>query len=107
MNTTPPRRSARAKRPPTYLQDFHTDFPSTHSVSSKYPINNFVSYSALSSNFKSRIASFSSSIEPKNNEDASKYDCWKKAMADELEALSTNHTWILVPLPLGKKAIGC
>jgi len=28
-------------------------------------------------------------------------------MADELEALSANHTWILVPLPSGKKAIGC
>jgi len=31
----------------------------------------------------------------------------KIAMADELVALSTNNTWTLVPLPSGKKAIGC
>jgi len=107
MTNTSPRRSTRAKRPPAYLQDFNTDSSSTHSVSTKYPITDFVSYSALSPNFKGLIASFSSSIEPKNYEDASKHDCWKKAMADELEALSANHTWILVPLPSGKKAIGC
>jgi len=28
-------------------------------------------------------------------------------MEDELEALSSNQTWILVPLPSGKKVIGC
>jgi len=107
MTNPSPRRSTRAKRPPAYLQDFNIDSSSTNSVSTKYPITDFVSYSALSPNFKSLIASFSSSIEPKNYEDASKHDCWKKAMADELEALSANHTWILVPLPTGKKAIGC
>ena len=43
--------------------------PSAHIVSSKYPINNFMSYHALSSNFKRIIASFSSSTEPHNYED--------------------------------------
>ena len=28
-------------------------------------------------------------------------------MAEELTALSANNTWTPVPLPLGKKAIGC
>ena len=28
-------------------------------------------------------------------------------MADELHALDDNGTWNLVPLPTGKKAIGC
>jgi len=101
-----PRRSNRARRAPTYLEDFHTDLSSTHTVSSKYPIDNFVSYNQLSSNFKHIVASFSSSTELRNYEDASKHDCWKKAMEDELVALSANETWTLVSLPSGKTTIG-
>jgi len=87
-----PRRSTRAKRAPTYLEDFHTDLPSAHTVSSKYAIDNFVSYNQLSSNFKHIVHSFSSSTEPRNYEDASKHDCWKKAMEDELATLSATET---------------
>ena len=29
------------------------------------------------------------------------------AMVDEMQALDDNDTWDLVPLPTGKKAIGC
>ena len=29
------------------------------------------------------------------------------AMVDEMQALDENGTWDLVPLPIGKKAIGC
>ena len=100
-------RSIWVRRAPAYLEDFHTELPYAHTVSSKYPINNFVSYHALSSDFKHTIVSFSSSIEPHNYEDASKHDCWKKAIEDELAALSANNAWTLVPLSLGKKAIGC
>ena len=32
---------------------------------------------------------------------------WQQAMTQEFEALHTNHAWDLVPLPSGKKAIGC
>lgn len=32
---------------------------------------------------------------------------WKATMTHEFEALHTNHTWDLVHLPAGKKAIGC
>lgn len=32
---------------------------------------------------------------------------WRQAMTQEFEALHTNHTWDLVSLPSGKKAIGC
>ncbi|XP_015163071.1 uncharacterized protein [Solanum tuberosum] len=31
--------------------------------------------------------------------------CWQDAMAKEFEALQLNHTWDLVPLPLGKRAL--
>jgi len=102
-----PRRSTRARSTLAYLEEFHTNLPSVHTVSSKYPINNFVSYNKLSSNFKHTVASFSSSIEPHNYEDASKHDCWKKAMEDELATLNVDKTWTLVPLPSRKKEIGC
>ena len=32
---------------------------------------------------------------------------WCSAMVDEMQALDDNGTWDLVPLPTGKKAIGC
>lgn len=32
---------------------------------------------------------------------------WKKAMDDEIQALSENKTWFLTELPRGKRAIGC
>jgi len=32
---------------------------------------------------------------------------WTQAIKEEMEALLKNDTWTLVPLPEGKKAIGC
>ena len=32
---------------------------------------------------------------------------WVNAMRVEMEALEKNSTWDLVPLPNGKKAVGC
>ncbi|VVA36360.1 PREDICTED: Retrovirus-related Pol poly from transposon, partial [Prunus dulcis] len=32
---------------------------------------------------------------------------WKKAMNEEMRALQKNGTWELVPLPHGKKTMGC
>ena len=32
---------------------------------------------------------------------------WKKAINKEIEALQRNTTWELVPLPEGKKTVGC
>ena len=104
---TPPRRSNRPRRPPTYLEDFHTQIPSASNVSSKYPIHKFLSYSALSSVFKNTILSIFSHTEPRNYNEASKHDCWQQAMQEELDALTTNHTWQLIPLPEGKTTIGC
>ncbi|KAL4341630.1 hypothetical protein GQ457_08G017410 [Hibiscus cannabinus] len=45
--------------------------------------------------------------EPKNYNQTIKNDCWKVAMEEEIQALERNNTWDLVPLPPGKKTIGC
>jgi len=110
MDHEQPRRSTRIRRTPAYLEEFHTNLPSAHAVSSKYPIHKFVSYHKLSSKFKNTISSFSSSTEPHNYEDVAEHECWKKAMADELAALHANNTWILYLFPQAKRplnVVGC
>ncbi|GAU39523.1 hypothetical protein TSUD_222930 [Trifolium subterraneum] len=42
----------------------------------------------------------------KSSHSACKFDCWKKAMNDELEALTKTGTWTLVDLPPLAKPIG-
>ena len=39
-------------------------------------------------------------------EEAIKFESWKKAMDEEIEAIKKNQTWKLVNLPEGKYAIG-
>ena len=74
----PPKRSSRPRRPPTYLEDLHTQIPNASNASSKYPIHKFLYYSALSSTFKNIVLSISSHTEPRNYNEASKHDCWQQ-----------------------------
>ena len=46
-------------------------------------------------------------VEPTCIEDAVGNMHWEKAMDEEMAALYGNGTWELVPLPTGKKPIGC
>jgi len=46
-------------------------------------------------------------VEPICFEDVVGHALWDKAMDEEMAALDANMTWELVPLPEGKKAIGC
>ena len=97
-----PRRSTRPHRKPAYLADFHT---ATNTVSSRYPIHNYLSYNSLSSNFRNIIFSINSHHEPQTYNEASKHAYWQFAMQDELQALAANKTWQLTHLPPGKKTI--
>ena len=45
--------------------------------------------------------------EPHTYPEASTDPLWQIAMKNELDALSKNHTWDLVILPLGKFVVGC
>ena len=49
----------------------------------------------------------SSVIIPKSVNEALDHPGWRQAMIAEMQALESNHTWELVPLPSGKKAVGC
>lgn len=46
-------------------------------------------------------------VEPSSYAEASLYPERQQATANEISALEANNTRVLVPLPLGKKAINC
>ncbi|OIT33138.1 putative mitochondrial protein, partial [Nicotiana attenuata] len=74
---------------------------------STYSIANFVSYNHLSPASRSLIVSLDSISIPKTVKEALNHPGWSKAMLEEIHALEKNHTWDLVDLPSGKKAVGC
>ena len=104
------RRSTRTKQAPTYLQDYHRDHasstPNTLAVV-RYPLSSVLSYSHLSPTHRNFVMSISSTAEPSSYAEASRHDCWIKAMKVELQALQSNNTWRLTRLPPHKTAIGC
>jgi hypothetical protein len=78
-NDTPhasPRRSTRVRNAPSHLQDYVCNSSST----STYPISNYISYNNVSSNHASFVLSLQTHSEPTTYAEASKYDCWNKAM---------------------------
>jgi len=45
--------------------------------------------------------------EPASYEEAATKPEWQEAMQKEFDAFQANNTWILTPLPVGKKPISC
>ena len=84
-NVDPPRQSQRPRKS-TRLPEF--------------------AYSTYSPSFTSFLASIHSLSEPSSYKEAVTDPLWQHAMSEELEALQKTHTWDLVPLPEGKRAIG-
>ncbi|OIT38264.1 putative mitochondrial protein, partial [Nicotiana attenuata] len=78
----------------------------TRTCKSTYSIANFVSYDHLSPASRSLVASLDSIYIPKMVKDALNHPGWSEAMLEEIYALE-NHTWDLVNLLSGKKAVGC
>uniref|UniRef100_A0A2N9EIQ9 Integrase catalytic domain-containing protein n=1 Tax=Fagus sylvatica TaxID=28930 RepID=A0A2N9EIQ9_FAGSY len=81
--------------------------PDEEERKSKYPIANYVSTQGLSKPFKTFTQTLSSYHIPSSVEEALSDPEWAQAMQEELEALKKNNTWKLVPLPEGKKIVGC
>ena len=46
-------------------------------------------------------------MEPRHRHEAVKDPRWRAAMADEIQALERNKTWVLEDLPPAKKPISC
>ena len=61
----------------------------------------------MSSSSFSFIASLDSISLSDSVREALSHPGWRSAMVDEMQALDDNSTWDLVPLPIGKMAIGC
>ena len=53
------------------------------------------------------VSSQSIISEPKSLKVASKVPEWQNAMQEEIDALHSQNTWSLVPLPSGKNLVGC
>ena len=70
-------------------------------------IANYVSYEALSPAYKAFVASLQSVSIPTDWKKAKEDSKWYMAMVEELEALCKNKTWVITPLPLGKKVVNC
>ena len=96
------RRSTRVSKPPAYLQSYKCN-----TLSTRYPIANFVSSHELSPSYSHFCNSIFALKEPQFYHQVVGYPNWEATMAAELNALEQNRTWSIVSLPPNKKAVGC
>ena len=76
-------------------------------VTPKYPLSDSIDNSLLSSSYAHFCSIITSILEPRFYQEAVKDPKWQEAMNSEIDALVSNNTWTLTPLPSNKKAIGC
>ncbi|KAK8921731.1 hypothetical protein KSP39_PZI020888 [Platanthera zijinensis] len=112
-NSLPVRHSSRTHHKPHYLQDYHCSL-STKSHNSHieqttptYSLSSVLTYDHCSPHYRNFCLNISSFSDPNTYAQASKHECWNKAMKKELLALEYNNTWDIVTLPPGKKPVGC
>ena len=74
---------------------------------SKYPISNHFSTQKLSEPFKALVHKLSADGVPDIVSEAMNNPKWIQAIEEEMKALQKNDAWALVPLPEGKKTVGC
>lgn len=72
-----------------------------------YPISQYVSYDSLSDSYQAFFGKLESVPIPRTVSKALQNPKWVTAMQIEMDALEHNHTWELVPLPVGEKTVGC
>ena len=75
------------------------------STSNPHLIYNFLSYHRLSSPYSAFVSTISSVSLPKNTNEALSHPGWRQAMVDEMAALHSTSTWVV--LPFSKFPVGC
>lgn len=73
----------------------------------RYPMQDYLTHTRLSSKFHAYMSKITSTREHMNYEEAASDSKWMEAMNQELKALKDNRTWSLVDLLAGKTPIGC
>lgn len=99
---TPPRRSTRIHKPPSWMESYVTQPPPN-------PSANVVTVTTqhVEPIFECFISSLIAQTDPVTFKQAVKDENWVNAMNVELDALECNNTWDITPLPPTKKSIGC
>lgn len=80
---------------------------SGHSLGTPYPLAHYISCNSFSANYQCFLATIIKGHDPRSFKEAMKSLEWQKSMKEEIKALEDNGTWSLVPLPAGKRALGC
>ena len=79
----------------------------TFLVTPKYHLSDYIDNSLLSSSYSHFCSVITSIPEPRFYHKAIKNPKRQEAMNSEIDALVSNNTWTLTPLPSNKKEIGC
>lgn len=98
------RSSSRLRKQPTWMTDYVSN---NASEKTPYPLSHVLSHANLSPAYQQYLTAFSCVTESKIYQEACSDPKWIQAMKEEIQALEDNHTWKLVPLPPGKRPIGC
>ena len=72
-----------------------------------HPIQNFVSYKTLSTEFSAFLSKIDPIQVPTSIHEALNVPEWKAATLEEINALEKNETWEITSLPPGKCPVGC
>ncbi|KAM0970182.1 hypothetical protein FF1_018305 [Malus domestica] len=100
VHSPPVRRNPACERKlPSKLHDYVT-------YTTRYPLTDVIDYSNVSPCFAAFLSAINEAREPQSFQEANLHNEWRTAMAEELQALHENHTWTIVKLPKGKKAVG-
>lgn len=104
------RQSFQISKKPSHLQAYHCNVVSVSPLpllTTRYHLQDYLSYSRLSPSFKTFSLGVSSHIEPQFYYQAVSHEHWQEAMRAELFAMEANNTWSVVSLPPDKHIIGC